>query len=162
MKTTSQKKDEEKDKEKLKEMALKVNKFLLQVLDMAITKEGYIYSYVEDSIISINKKLLKMYNINKNDIAFRPVYNPKLMLILYSLYTKKILKESKREIEYWEYSTGNLKKDKISIGVKEAGYDEILYTKAYWNDSLRFLELICLLEEIEPPVDLEELDSLLI
>ena len=149
----------EKEKEKLKAMTLAVNKFILNILDMEITKEGYIYSAIEDSIISINKKLLKMFNISKNDIAFRPIYNSKLMLVLYSLYTKKIVADG-REIEYWEYSSGSLKKDKISIGVKEKGYD-IVYTKPYLNDSLRFLEVICLLEEVEPPVDLEELDALL-
>lgn len=149
-------------KERLKELTLKVNQYLLEILELSITNDGYIYSNRFQSILSMNRKTLKMYNVKRStDIAFRPVYNPKLMLVLYSIYTKMIYQSERREIEYWEYDVGNLKKDKVAIRVKEAGYDELLKTAPYWNDSLRFLEIICLLSETTPPVDLVELDELL-
>lgn len=154
--------EEQAMKEYIKDMTLKVNEYLLNVLDLSITPEGYIYSNQFDSVLSMNRKLLKMHKINRStDIAFRPIHNPKLMLVLYSIYTKMLYQNEHREVEYWEYSSGNLKKDKISIRVKEVGYDEILETAPYWNDSIRFLEVISLLSEVYPPIDLVELDELL-
>ena len=149
-------------KEYIKDLTLKVNQYLLEVLDLSITPEGYIYSNQLDSILSMNRKFLKMYKIDKStDIAFRPIYNPKLMLVLYSIFAKMLYQNDHREVEYWEYSPGNLKKDKISIRIKEVGYDEVLETGQYWNDSIRFLDVISLLAEACPPVDLVELDELL-
>ena len=154
--------EEQAIKEHIKDMTLKVNEYLLNVLDLSITPEGYIFSNQFESVLSMNRKLLKMYKINRStDIAFRPIHNPKLMLVLYSVFTKMLYQNEHREIEYWEYSSGNLKKDKISIRVKEVGYDEILETAPYWNDSIRFLEVISLLSEVYPTVDLVELDELL-
>ena len=154
--------EEQAIKEHIKDMTLKVNEYLLNVLDLSITPEGNIFSNQFESVLSMNRKLLKMYKINRStDIAFRPIHNPKLMLVLYSVFTKMLYQNEHREIEYWEYSSGNLKKDKISIRVKEVGYDEILETAPYWNDSIRFLEVISLLSEVYPTVDLVELDELL-
>lgn len=154
--------EEERIREYVKDMTLKVNQYLLDVLDLSITTEGYIYSNTFQSVLSMNKKFLKMYNVNKStDIAFRPVYNPKLMLVLYSIYSKMIYQAEHREIEYWEYSSGNLKKDKVSIRIKEVGYEDVLETVPYWNDSIRFLEVISLLSEYPVPVNLIELDELL-
>ena len=154
--------EEQRIKEYTKSMTLTINQYLLDVLDLSITAEGYIYSNVFQSVLSMNKKMLKMYNVNKSiDIAFRPVYNPKLMLVLYSIYSKMIYQSERREIEYWEYSDGNLKKDKVSIRIKEVGYEDILETSPYWNDSIRFLEVISLLSEYPVPVNLDELDELL-
>lgn len=154
--------NEEAKKERIKELTLKLNQYLLDVLDLSITKEGYIFSKPLQSVLSMNHKILKMYKVNRStDIAFRPIYNPKLMLVLYSVFSKMLYQNEHREVEYWEYGDGNLKKDKISIRIKEVGYEEILETAPYWNDSIRFLEVISLLAELPPPVDLNELDELL-
>ena len=155
-------KSKEDKKEYVKTLTLAVNQFLLDVLDLSITPEGYIFSNHLDSVLSMNHKMLKMYKVNRStDIAFRPIYNPKLMLVLYSIYTKTLYQTEHREIEYWEYSIGNLKKDKVSVRIKEVGYEDVLETAPYWNDSIRFLEVICLLAEVYPPIDLVELDELL-
>ena len=71
------------------------------------------------------------------------------------------LKQEGRYIKSIEYGPGG-KKDKIWLQCEEEGYgDEILRSKPYYNDSLRYMDIMCQLNETLPPINLEELDSLM-
>lgn len=122
-------------------------------------KDGYIKTMEDDSYIQIKNRYIKLFKISKNDIPFRPIYNSKLMVMLFGRYTN-LLKDEGRVLEYWQYGPGDIRKDKIYLACKEKGYEEVI-SKPYRSDSLRFYDVMCQLSEIEPILDLEELDELL-
>ena len=100
-----------------------------------------------------------MRNISKEDIPFRPLYNAKLMMLLNGMITMKLEQEG-RHIEYTIYSDGDKKKDKLFIGVKEKGYD-VVYSQPYYNDSLRYVDIISQILERPVPMDLLRIDELM-
>lgn len=145
--------------EMAREMVYHANRALLDLLQLTPDHQGYIRSKLDWSIIAIRGKNLKLFNITKDDMQFRPFYNTKLMTMLFSWFTNN-LEEDGRKIEYWEYGPGNIRKDKITLICKEEGYPPIT-SEAYSNDSLRFFDMMCQLAEIDPPVDLQEMDALI-
>lgn len=136
-----------------------VNNNIMFMTNIYPDDEGYIRTSYDDSYIQIKSRYIKLFKINKNDIPFRPVYNSKLMIMLFGLYTN-VLKDEGRILEYWQYGPGDIKRDKIYLACKEKGYDELI-SQPYYSDSLRFFDIMCQLNETEPVVDLEYLDELL-
>lgn len=150
----------DKEKELLRSMIFEVNNAIMDMINIHSAKDGYLYTDIDRAKVLVKGKPLRLHSITKEDIPFRPVYNSKIMLIVFGLYTNKLAEEG-RKIESYEYGPGSSKKDKIYISCIESGYDPVI-SKPYYNDSLRFFDVMCQLEEISPPVDLELLDELMI
>ena len=150
----------QKQKDELRQKVYSINNHLINtLLNLYLDENGYIRTVEDDSYIQIKNRYVKLFKISKNDIPFRPIYNSKLMVMLFGRFTN-ILKEEGRILEYWQYGPGSLRKDKVYLACKEKGYDEVI-SKPYHSDSLRFYDVMCQLNETEPLFDLEQLDELL-
>lgn len=148
-----------KEKEELKFLIYNLNNYLLDILNLYADREGFIRDREDGSFIQVRGKFIKIRNTNKDDIPFRPLYNAKLMMLLNGLVTMRLEAEG-RHIEYTLYSDGDKKKDKLYIGVKEEGYD-IVYSQPYFNDSLRYIDVISQILERPCSIDLNRVDELM-
>lgn len=147
------------EKEEMKGMIYLINNSIMEMLGIHPDKDGYIVCNWDGSKVLVRGKALKIRNISKEDVPFRPVHNAKLMMLLNGMLTS-ILAQEGRYIEYIQYGEGDRKVDKLYLMVKEKGY-EPLVSDPYFNDALRYLDCMFQLNEITPPVDLERLDELM-
>jgi hypothetical protein len=148
-----------KEKEELKNLIYNLNNYLLDILNLYSDRDGFIRDCEDGSFLQVRGKFIKLRNISKEDIPFRPLYNAKLMMLLNGMVTMK-LEQDGRHIEYTIYSDGDKKKDKLYIGVKEKGYD-CVYSQPYFNDSLRYVDIISQILERPIPIDLLRIDELM-
>lgn len=150
-----------KQRQTLIECTYAINLYLINVLGLHVDKTGSLRND-ENELIQIKNRELKVHSYNKEksntEIPFRPLYNAKLMQVLFALYTMEI-GEDGRYIEYIEYGPGG-KKDRIWMKCKESGYDPCI-SKPYFNDSIRYIDIISQLAEFPPPVDLTLVDDLM-
>lgn len=147
------------DKELMYEMIFQVNNEIMDMVGIHPNRDGYILTDIDRAYVQHKNKKLRLFNITKDDIAFRPLYNSKLMLMMFGLFTKRLKEEEGRELDSFEYGEGG-KKDKIVLSCTEVGYDPI-FSKPYYNDSIRFFDIMCQLNETASMVNLEVLDELM-
>lgn len=146
------------EKDILRSMIFEINNFIMDMIEIHPNRDGYLVTDVDRAIVQIKGKPLRIHSITKSDLPFRPVYNSKIMLIVFGLFTNRLAEEG-RKINSYEYGPGG-KKDKILMYCYEEGYEPVV-SKPYYNDSLRFFDVMCQLDERQPPVDLEILDELM-
>ena len=150
------------EKEEMRELIFGVNRYLLDLLELRPNSQGYLYSAIEDSYITVNGRSLRLFNVEKGDVRFAPVMNSKLMMVLFGLYLKKIKDEEGREMEYIEYEEeGSIRKNRLYLTIKEEGYDEEIKTERYYNDSLRLIDALSQIADVPINVDLLRLDHLI-
>lgn len=146
------------EKEKMKSGIYMVNNFIMNMIGIKPDRNGFL-SLVSGEKLQVKGRSIKLFNIESQDIPFRPVYNAKMMLLIFGLYVSKLQAEDGRYIKSIAYGNAN-KKDKNYIEVEEEDCD-VVKSEEYYADSLRYVDAICQLSEVDPPLDLQELDALM-
>lgn len=146
------------DKEKMKSGIYMMNNFLMNMLEIKPDKLGFLRT-LDGSKLQIKGRDVKLFSITPESIPFRPVYNSKMMLLLFGVFSQRLQEEEGRYIGGLSYGPAK-RKEKNYIEIEEDGYDP-LRSEEYYCDSLRFIDAMCKLNESEPPLNMHELDDLM-
>jgi len=138
------------------------NVIILQEIGLEVDKDGIVSDQDTGTKLEYNKKKLTLSNnkevkhLNTEFVEFNPIDNPQLMNSLFDYYLNKINREDDRYIGMYHSST-NDKTKKGHIELKEG--DSSIKSGDFYNDSLKYGDLILKLNESPVNIDLEALDK---
>ena len=151
----------EAQKEKVKDGVYILNEMIMKILQLGVTRDGYII-FNNKYKLHVKNHPVKLFNIGDGDIPFRPVLNTNMMGVLFKNHFSRIMEDEGRELKEIIVGPGVERVDKIYLKIIEAGYEDLpVITKEYYTETLRYIDAMCQLVEVEPSINLEELDLLL-
>ena len=120
---------------------------LMQEIGLDIDNNKHIVDQDTGSLLQFNGKNLKFVEneeefIPRGDAAFDPIGNPKLMNHLFSYYTSKIHDEDGRYVNIYYPVQDSKDVKKGAIELKEEKENIKLRSENYYNDSLKYMDLI--------------------
>lgn len=153
----------QKEKDYIKECTFKLNSFILDILHLQFMKDGTVKTN-QGEILTLNGKVCKLFNQSgyklDNETPFRPLTKSKMMFNLFDMYCRNMEMDEDRYITEVVFGPTISKNEKNYVIVKEEGYPDYK-SKKYYTESLRLIDAMCGLNEIVPPIDLEEFDLVL-
>lgn len=133
------------------------NEKVLQEIGLEVDEDGRLIDDETGSSIMFKGKLLKVNNVGKNDILYDPLENPAMMGKLFTYFLNKNEKETGVGTRTFGYGNSN-KKDKSYIELKKED-NSVVRSKSYYNDSLKYAEIIFKMNSDIYDEDLSPLDA---
>lgn len=134
------------------------NERVLQDIGLEVEDDGTIVDDETGDTIQFKGKTIKVNNIGQNDIEFDPIENPSMMSKLFTYFLAKNEKETGVGTRTFAYSNSN-KKDKSYIELKKED-NTVVRSNSYFNDSLKYADIIFKMNSNVYDEDLSPLDSL--
>lgn len=136
---------------------------ILQNIGLDINIDGFIFDEDTGDTLMFRNKLIKTVNISYGDILYDPLGNPAMMNQLFSYFLVKNEKETNvpiRIISYYYDGNGNSnKKEKGFIEIKSENYELVLKSRSYYNDSLKYADLLFRMNSSIFDEDMSNLDT---
>lgn len=139
--------------------SLEFGDLTLRELGLEVDKDNYIVDQDTGNLLTVKDKKIKynsetIFRLNKDEISYDPLNNSRLMNHLFGYYTSKLADEESIYIEsYFNIPT----KDSNKSIMKVKTQDETFKSDAYFNESVRIMDVICKMNDSD--TDVSKYDS---
>lgn len=134
--------------------SLEFGDLTLRELGLEINQDNHIVDQDTGHLLTFKDKKIKyntgiIFRLNKDEISYDPLNNPKLMNHLFAYYTNKLADEESVYIgSYFNIPVNN--SDKFVMKVKTD--DSFIKSEPYFSESVRIMDIVCKLNDSDTDV----------
>ena len=130
---------------------------ILENIGLEENEEGFIVDEDTGDLLQVKGKMIKTKDLDYNSIEYNPLENPMLMSNLFNYYLSKNERETGVSTRVFSHSSSNRKEKGYVLLIQE---DETVYESGrYFNDSLKYADIILKMNSAVNNVDLKPLDT---
>lgn len=140
-----------------------MNKIIMNEIGLTVDSQSKVLDQDSREYLRYKSKNMKyssqsQVTLGNKDIPFDPVSNKNIMSSLFDHFGRKIEDEGIYVSMYSERNTDD-QKSSLEAKVNIDGEDTVLTTKSYYNDSLKYVDMIMQLNSPSSEVDLSKYDK---